>query len=95
MSKEQDNGYCHDEDALLRDDIESTNAENTEKKNSNDSTVAMIANMNQTMVAVAGNISSMGNALKRIHADTEKKKPRLLVALSSPMRRLGMNRPTW
>ena len=69
-SKEQDNGYCHDEDALLRDDMESTNAENTEKKNPNDSFAAMTANMNQTMVAMAGNISSMGNALKRIHADT-------------------------
>lgn len=30
----------------------------------------MIAYMNQTMVAMAGNISSVGNALKRIHADT-------------------------
>ena len=30
----------------------------------------MITNMNQTMAAMAGNISSMGNALKRMHADT-------------------------
>jgi len=52
--------------------MESTNAaENTEKtKNSSDSLAAMIANMNQTMAAMVGNISSMGNALKRMHADT-------------------------
>ena len=49
MSTEQDKDYCHDEDALLRDDMESTNAaENTEKtKNSSDSLAAIIANINQ------------------------------------------------
>jgi len=82
--------------------MESTNAaENTEKtKNSSDSLAAMIANMNQTMAAMVGNISSMGNALKRMHADTaspsnaKRQKSRLLVAMSSAMRRLGMNRRT-
>lgn len=56
---------------LLRDEIESTNtAENRATKNSGDSLVAMIASMNQTMAAMAGSIFSMGNALKRLHADT-------------------------
>ena len=61
MSKEQDKHHCRDEDALVRDDMESTNAaENTEKtKNSKN------ANTNQTMATMAGNISSMENALKR------------------------------
>ena len=72
MPTEQVKDYCHDEDTLLIDDIEATNAaedpENT--KNSSDSLAAMIANMNQTMATMAGNISSMGNALKRMHADT-------------------------
>lgn len=66
--------YCHDENDFLRKEMESTNAEeNTEKaKNFNaESLAAMIAKMNQTMATMAGNISSMGNALKRMRADTE------------------------
>ena len=39
-------------------------------KNSSGSLAPMVANMNQTMAAMVGNISSMGNALKRMHADT-------------------------
>ena len=72
MPTEQDKDYCHGEDTLLIDNRESTNAaENTKKtKNSSNSLAAMIANMNQIMVMMAGNISSMGNALKRMHADT-------------------------
>ena len=72
MAMEQDKDYCHDEDSLLLDDIESTNvAEDPEKtKNSSDTLTPMIANMNHTMATIAGNISSMGNALKRMHADT-------------------------
>ena len=67
---EQDKDYCHHEDTLLRDDTELTKAaKNTEKtQNSSDSLTAMIINMNQTM---AGNISSTGNALKRMYADTD------------------------
>jgi len=86
MSKEQDRDYRHDEDALLRDDMESTNAaENTEKsRNSSDSLAAMIANMNQTMAAMAGNISSMGNALKRMHADTASPSNRVTIGFSDP-----------
>ncbi|CAH3022290.1 unnamed protein product [Porites evermanni] len=62
---------CFNEEELLRDEIESTNtAENRATKNSGDSLVAMIASMNQTMAAMAGSIFSMGNALKRLHADT-------------------------
>ena len=72
MPTEQVKDYCHDKDTLLIDDIESTiAAEDPEKtKNSSDSLAAMITNMNQTMATTAGNISSIGNALKRIHADT-------------------------
>ena len=72
MATELDKDYCHDEDTLLRDNIKSTNAaEDPEKaKNSSDSLAAMIANKNQTIATMAGNISSMGNALKRMHADT-------------------------
>lgn len=55
---------CSNEEELLRDEIESTHT------NSGDSLVAMIASMNQTMAAMAGSIFSMGNALKRLHADT-------------------------
>ena len=67
MPTEQDMDYCHNEDDLLRDDMESTTAaENTGKtKTSSDSLAAMIANMNQTMAAMAGNISSTKNNLKK------------------------------
>ena len=70
---EQDKDYCHHEDTLLRDDTELTKAaKNTEKtQNSSDSLAAMITNMNQTMASMAGNISSTGNALKRMYADTD------------------------
>ena len=73
MSTEQDKDYCHHEDTLLRDDMELTKAaKNTEKtQNSSDSLAAMITNMNQTMASMAGNISSTGNALKRMYADTD------------------------
>ena len=72
MATELDKDYCHDEDTLLRENIKSSNAaEDPEKaKNSSDSLAAMIANKNQTIATMAGNISSMGNALKRMHADT-------------------------
>ena len=73
MSMEQDKDYCHHEDALLRDDLELTKAAKNTKKtqNSSDSISTMTANMNHTMAVMVGNISSMGNALKRIHADTD------------------------
>ena len=72
MPTEQDKDYCHDEDTLLIDDMELTNAAEDPKKtkNSSDSLPAMIANINQTVATMAGNISSMGNVLKRTHADT-------------------------
>ena len=49
--------------------METTNAaENTEKtKKSSNSSTTMIGNIKQAMV---GNISSIGNTLKRMHADT-------------------------
>ena len=73
MLTEQDKDYCHNEDTILMDDMEATNAaENTEKtKNSSDLHAAMIAvNIKQTIAAVAGNISSIGTTLKRVRADT-------------------------
>lgn len=56
----------------MRDNTESTNsAENTKKtKNSSNLLTSMIANTNQTMAAMVGNVSLMGNALKRMYADT-------------------------
>ena len=94
MPTEQDKDYCHGEDTLLIDDKESTNAaENTKKsKNSSKSLAAMIANMNQTMAMMVGNISSIGNALNRMHPDRTSpsngkgEKKRLLVAMCSVMR---------
>ena len=94
-SAEQAMFECSNEKELLRDEIESTNtAENRATKNSGDSLVAMIASMNQTMAAMAGSIFFMGNALKRLHADTasppneKDQKPQLLVTMNPVMRRL-------
>ena len=72
MAMEQDKDYCHDEDSLLLENIESTNvAEDPKKtKNSSNTLAPMIANMNHIMATITGNISSMRNALKRMHADT-------------------------
>jgi len=56
--------------------------------------------MKQNMVAMAGNISSMGNPLKRIHADTASpsnaKSQKTMTARRDVLSesRLGMNRPT-
>ena len=51
--------------------------------------------MNQTTAAMTGNISSIGNAPKRMHADTASpSNAKRQKASDEAMRRLGMNRPT-
>ena len=52
VDKDKDKDYCHDEEDLLRDNMESTKAaENTEKtKNLSDLLTTMIVSMNQTIL---------------------------------------------
>ena len=61
---------CSNEDELLRDEMESTNSKIKQRLRTGNSVVVMITTVNQTMAAMAGNIYSMGNAPKRLHADT-------------------------
>ena len=53
-----------------RHGIDQHSRKHQKTKNSSGSLAPMVANMNQTMAAMVGNISSMGNALKKMHADT-------------------------
>lgn len=52
VDKDKDKDYCHDEEDLLRDNMESTKAaENTEKtKNLSDLLTTMIVRTNQTIL---------------------------------------------
>lgn len=52
VDKDKDKDYCHDEEDLLRDNMESTKAaENTEKtKNLSDLLTTMIVSTNQTIL---------------------------------------------